>query len=334
MLKAPFPYFGGKSAVANVIWKALGPETQVYIEPFCGSAAVLLARPGGPGKEEIINDVDGFVVNFWRAVAWDPDAVAYWADWPMSEIDLHARCGWLLSRKERLKWSLEDPDFYDPKIAGWWVWGKCACIGSWLTGSNGPWFTNGAHLINKNQITDEKVKNINIEGFKRSKPQMSSLVGVFRINTNGMTRSEYVYHIMRALHERLRDVRILCGDWKRVFINSMIQEKECAVFLDPPYSTTTGRDKNIYMEDADLLSEEVRSWAIEHGEKKNIRIVLAGYEGEHDMPESWTVYQWTACGGYGNQRKNPNRHKERLWISPNCNKIINNPIDIFSDNMV
>lgn len=42
-LVAPFPYFGGKRTVAPDVWKRLGAPDQ-YIEPFCGSAAMLLAE--------------------------------------------------------------------------------------------------------------------------------------------------------------------------------------------------------------------------------------------------------------------------------------------------
>ena len=75
-LKAPFPYFGGKSTVADVVWRHFGsPKT--YVEPFCGSAAVLLARPGrGNFGREIVNDYDGNIANFWRAVKYDPAGVA------------------------------------------------------------------------------------------------------------------------------------------------------------------------------------------------------------------------------------------------------------------
>ena len=58
-LKAPFPYFGGKSRIAPVLWDAFGRDVANYVEPFCGSAATLLSRPGGAGKVEIINDADG-----------------------------------------------------------------------------------------------------------------------------------------------------------------------------------------------------------------------------------------------------------------------------------
>ena len=59
-LKAPFPYMGGKASIAQVVWEALG-DPGVYIEPFAGSAAVLLARPTAP-KVETINDASGQIV--------------------------------------------------------------------------------------------------------------------------------------------------------------------------------------------------------------------------------------------------------------------------------
>ena len=37
-MKAPFPYFGGKSSVASLVWDALG-QPKHYIEPFFGSGA-------------------------------------------------------------------------------------------------------------------------------------------------------------------------------------------------------------------------------------------------------------------------------------------------------
>ena len=86
-LKAPFPYFGGKSAIAPVIWQALG-DVGGYVEPFAGSAAVLLARPPVDGRRvETINDADGWLVNMWRSIQLAPDEVARHCDWPVTEID-------------------------------------------------------------------------------------------------------------------------------------------------------------------------------------------------------------------------------------------------------
>ncbi len=128
-VNAPFPWFGGKRRVADVVWRAFGTDCPNYIEPFAGSLAVLLARPGGPGKIETVNDRDRYLANFWRAVSADPIAVAEAADWPVNEADLHARHKWLVNQVEFRERMHTDPDFFDVKIAGWWVWGLCQWIG-------------------------------------------------------------------------------------------------------------------------------------------------------------------------------------------------------------
>ncbi len=53
---------------------------------------------------------------------------------------------------------------------------------------------------------------------------------------------------------------------------------------------------------------------------KKLRIVLSGYEGEHDALQSkgWRVVSWKANGGYGNAAGNENGKRERLWLSPHC----------------
>jgi hypothetical protein len=78
-LKAPFPYFGGKSKIAGQVWARFG-DVKNYVEPFCGSAAMLLARPDYTGQTETINDADGFVSNFYRALQAAPDEVAHYTD--------------------------------------------------------------------------------------------------------------------------------------------------------------------------------------------------------------------------------------------------------------
>lgn len=142
MLKAPYPYFGGKSAVASEIWKRLG-DVPNYVEPFFGSGAVLLARPEEHlqrNRIETVNDKDGMISNFWRAVRYDGRAVAGYADWPVNENDLHARHVWLVGQKDSLTTRLEgDPDFYDAKCAGWWVWGMSCWLGSGFCSGKGGW---------------------------------------------------------------------------------------------------------------------------------------------------------------------------------------------------
>jgi len=124
-LRAPFPWFGGKSRAAHLVWEALGNVAN-YVEPFFGSGAVLLARPHAP-RVETVNDASRFLANFWRALALNPDAVADACDWPVNETDLHARHRWLVARLPELAALLDsDPEAHDAKVAGWWVWGACA----------------------------------------------------------------------------------------------------------------------------------------------------------------------------------------------------------------
>lgn len=135
-LKAPFPYFGGKSAIAELVWSRLGLVDN-YIEGFFGSGAVLLLRPQPLRGVETLNDADSYVANFWRATQHDPEAVASFADGPVNEVDLHSRHRYLvlsddaLAFRERMR---TDPDYFDAKVAGWWCWGLCCWIGSgWCT---------------------------------------------------------------------------------------------------------------------------------------------------------------------------------------------------------
>ncbi|RPI91063.1 MAG: DNA adenine methylase [Planctomycetaceae bacterium] len=60
-----FGWYGGKFSHLNWLLELL-PECHHYCEPFAGSAAVLLNRPCSP--VETYNDVDGEVVNFFRAL--------------------------------------------------------------------------------------------------------------------------------------------------------------------------------------------------------------------------------------------------------------------------
>jgi hypothetical protein len=132
---------------------------------------------------------------------------------------------------------------------------------------------------------------------------------------------------LNQLAARLRYVRVCCGDWQRVVTPGALSHgREVGIFLDPPYSTDV-RDPNCYNTDKEHgdVSAAVREWAIANGDNPRYRIVLAGYDGEHVMPSSWRVIEWTAGAAYqtansarnggGNQE---NRHKERLWVSPHC----------------
>ena len=318
-LTAPFAYFGGKRKAARSVWQAFG-DVKNYVEPFAGSAAMLLAAPEG-ARTETINDFDGFVANFWRAVAQDPEAVAHHADWPCSEADLHARHAWLVNQRQNLTTRLMGcPAWHDPKIAGWWVWGMCSTIGdNWCSGA-GPWMPIDGVLMD----VRPHGRSTGGLGIGRSLPHLGPGRGINRqlarraMWHTGMARREFIVGWFCALRERLRDVRVACGDWRRVLGYSVTcKHGMTAVFLDPPYAHG---DMNYGAGGMGLgIADAVRDWCAESGRHDQLRIVLCGHAGEHDalLARGWHTRKWKAGSGYagGDDAK---YKMETLWCSPAC----------------
>jgi hypothetical protein len=327
-LRAPFPWFGGKSRVADLVWSRFG-DVPNYVEPFFGSGAVLLGRYKHHAPHtETVNDLDGFVANFWRAIKLLPDETAEHADNPVNENDLHARHVWLVGRREVLRERLEaDPGYCDPKIAGWWAWGLCCWIGSgWCSGA-GPWSVVDGKLVkgDAGQRVNRKRPHLGDagKGVNRQLPHLGDAgKGVNRQlpHLSGAGQGEHLREYFRALADRLRGVRVASGDWSRICGPSPTTKLGLTgVFLDPPYADTAGRGSDLYREDSLSVAHDVREWAIANGDNPMMRIALCGYEGEHTMPAPWACVPWKAHGGYGGQGDdNVNATRERIWFSPHC----------------
>lgn len=302
-LKAPFPYFGGKSKVALLIWGALGTVDH-YIEPFFGSGAVLLARPGyKQGMIETVNDSDGFICNVWRSLQFSPDETARWCDWPVNHADLTARKSELLKNEDMLLENLiADPEWHDAKLAGYWIWAASCWIGSGLTREG-----QIPHIVHGG-------KGVHALG---QRPHISDGgVGVHtRYNTN-------LYDWFRMLSERLRYVRVVCGDWTRVCGgNWQTKLGVCGMYFDPPYGVTD-RHAKIYHHDSTDVAKDVLAWVKERGVSPEYRIVLSGYEEYEELLScDWRGQNWKANGGYGNSgdgQGKKNSHREMLYFSPHC----------------
>lgn len=93
-MRTPLTYYGGKQRLAGQI-VALMPQHRVYLEPFAGGAAVFFAKPRA--ERETLNDVDGLLVRFWRALRDRPDELAAAvAQTPYSRAEWmeHSRAHW------------------------------------------------------------------------------------------------------------------------------------------------------------------------------------------------------------------------------------------------
>ncbi|MCC6546175.1 DNA adenine methylase [Candidatus Sumerlaeota bacterium] len=278
-LKSPFPWFGGKSRVATEVWKRFG-NPAFYIEPFAGSLAAFLGRPDFPSMETV-NDKDGYVANFWRAVHSDPLAVAHQFLQPCFESDLHARRTALMSGKEEFTKRLaSDPHYYDAQIAAWWAWTIHTSIAPQLK-------------------TDA------------SKPRLLAIGLMKNYTLNDVVRwFEY-------LSARLAKVRVLTGDWRRAVSKGEVNQRNgiTGIFFDPPYKA----ERLTYAVEIRDTAIEVREWALEN-EKPWLRIALCGHQKEHKMPSSWTEFRWKRQGGLaaGGLNYDPSRALESIWFSPSC----------------
>ena len=302
MLAAPFPYFGGKRRAAPRIWQALG-DPSGYVEPFAGSAAVLLARPPFKGRRvETLNDADGWLINAWRAIQLSPDAVAAAAWGPVAEIDYHARLAWLQERRtpDLVAWLEGDPEAHDAKAAGWWLYVLACGIGDPF--GPGPWRVVDGRL--------RKVGNAG-RGVNRELPHLGDA-------GQGVSREECLAYYLRSLASRLQRVRITCGSWERVMSRRIIcgnyQWKDCAVFFDPPYATSG----DLYAHAGGDVAVAVREWCM--AAPRELRIILCGYDDEHDalLSHGWTVTEGKAGRGAGYSTNSFNGRRERLWLSPAC----------------
>jgi hypothetical protein len=300
-LAAPFPYFGGKRRAALRVWQALG-DPAGYVEPFAGSAAVLLARPDFAGRRvETLNDADGWLVNTWRAIQLSPAEVAHHAWGPVAEIDYHARLAWLQQRRtpDLVAWLEGDPEAHDAKAAGWWLYVVACGIGDPF--GPGPWRVVDGHLRKLPHLGDAG------KGVNRELPHLGNA-------GRGQLES-----YMGQLADRLRRVRITCGSWERVVKPSVTRsgtggDGSRAIFLDPPYATSGDLYAHV---DVDVALA-VRQWCITAPREQ--RIILCGYDAEHDdlLTHGWTITEGKAGGGAGYSTNGLNGRRERLWLSPAC----------------
>lgn len=119
ILRAPFGYPGGKSRSLGAILARL-PNRGAYVEPFGGSAAVLLARK--ESKLEVFNDRYGGVVAFYRCIR--------------DEEKMNALCDRLhlaVHSREEFVWckaSWENPTLTDVERAARWYYMVQSSFGS------------------------------------------------------------------------------------------------------------------------------------------------------------------------------------------------------------
>lgn len=109
LLKTPVSYYGGKQTMLRHILP-LVPEHNVYTEAFAGGAALFFAKE--PAEVEVINDINGNLVNFYRVLKSDFKSLKTRVD-----STLHSR-----EEHEFASIVYVFPRFFEPVERAWAVW--------------------------------------------------------------------------------------------------------------------------------------------------------------------------------------------------------------------
>jgi DNA adenine methylase len=88
---------GGKTRLLKTILPLMRPHA-CYAEPFAGGLAVLLAKP--PAKVEIVNDLNGDIVNLYRCAQYHLDALV-------------AELRWIVNSRKNLADFMKQPGLTD-----------------------------------------------------------------------------------------------------------------------------------------------------------------------------------------------------------------------------
>jgi DNA adenine methylase len=88
MTKPIVPWIGGKRRLAKSILPLFG-EHECYVEPFCGAAALFFMKE--PSPAEVLNDINGEVINLYRVVQHHLD-------------EFSRQFRWALVSREIFKW--------------------------------------------------------------------------------------------------------------------------------------------------------------------------------------------------------------------------------------
>jgi len=244
------PWYGSKRTLAPRIVAECG-EHKFYVEPFCGSMAVLLAKP--ECGMEMANDLHGDLINLARVLASDraPDLYSRVARVLMHEA-MHTEA------KATITGTPCDPA---PSID---AVGECHVrralayfVMSWM-GRNGHGGTRPGNITTARRFTHN--------------------------GGSGGLRWRSAVDSIPAWHERLRSVSFSCMD-AFTLVERMGDQDGTVIYLDPPYVRKS--DKYVH----DLKAEDHARLADLLRRFKRTRVIVSYYDEPelHEWYRGWTV---------------------------------------------
>ena len=281
-------YFGVKRDWAPEIWARFG-RIDVFIEPFCGSAAVTLNCPYKIPNAQLF-DTSGLIINHLRAVRENPDAVIDHVYRPADHRELVAAAKWLRQwTVDHAKQLEEDLMFYDPQAAGIWYWGQSLAVGGIETQTNGRPRRN-RDPTRPIPVCDPDTRPKILRKLTRASKRLSTAT-ISNLPWTAAVKGPSLY---------------LTGDRGRDYTVPR------AILLDPPYKGTSA----FYGLD-DTQSEDIATaaynWAVKNGENRLLRIAYCCGVDDFPCPDGWMMSEPRRyAGGRGSG------NSDVVFFSPHC----------------
>lgn len=243
------PWFGAKRTLAPVIVEEIGKH-RAYWEPFCGSMAMLLAKPRA--AMEVVNDLHGDLVNLARVVA-SPRAV-----------DLYDRASRTLMH-EGIFQEAKGQCFGVPGV----VAESVAAVGDEHV--DRAWAYLVVSWQGRNGSAGTKQGNITLaRRFTHS-------------GGSGGLRWRSAVESIPAWHERLRDVSIMRMDGIEM-LDRLCDQEGSVIYADPPYLVKGAK----YVHDFDWLAHRRLATALRRFTKARVIVSYYDHPDLDAMYPGWT----------------------------------------------
>lgn len=144
-VKPAITWPGGKSRLLGKILPLI-PKHETYVEPFAGGLAVLLAKPRS--KNEVLNDLNGDLVNFYRCVRFHGDVL-------LTELEF------VLNSREEFRDFRAQPGLTDLQRAARWFFRNRTCFGGARMDCFGS-SASGGGALNSRAARLEAIRQLNV----------------------------------------------------------------------------------------------------------------------------------------------------------------------------
>lgn len=136
-MRQPFSYYGGKQRLLPELLRLIPPHTQ-YVECFAGGATLFWNKP--PSHNEVINDMNGAITNFWWQCKTNFPALQ-----KLIQATLHSEHHYLRSKE-----IVNDPNA-DPLERAWALWCQTTMTFSFIICGGFAFGTTGMGYGTKNK---------------------------------------------------------------------------------------------------------------------------------------------------------------------------------------